>query len=50
MPEGELGIVVARSEDESMAYLLAVAAAPDEIEALTASVLRPAVEAFAPDA
>lgn len=49
MPQGELGIVLARSSGESMTYLLAVAALPDEIEALTASILQPAVGAFTPD-
>lgn len=50
MPEGDLAVVVARSESDSMTYLLAVAATPDEIEALTASILQPAVGAFTPDA
>jgi imidazolonepropionase-like amidohydrolase len=48
-PQGDLAIIVARSASETMAYLLAVVSTPDEIEELTASILQPAVGAFAPD-
>ena len=49
MPDGELGIVIARATGDTAVHMLGVAASPDEIEALTASVLQPAVGAFTPD-
>ena len=49
MPEGDLGLVVAIATSDEMAYLVALAARPDEVEALSASVLQPAVGAFTPE-
>lgn len=49
MPQGELGIVMATSISGESAYVIAIAALPDEIEALTESVLQPAVIAFTPE-
>ena len=48
-PEGDLGLVVAIATSDEMAYLVALATRPDELEALSVSVLQPALGAFTPE-
>ena len=50
MPDGELAIVLARASSGDMTYILGIAATPDQVEALSESLLQPAVGAFTADA